>query len=403
MSVVNILKRIIPTSKDFTNLLWTCSGANKEILRECPKNEWNKYAGIGATVLFTGLLATVSAAFALYTVFQSFWASALFGLLWGAMIFNLDRFIVSTVKKEGKILRELKQATPRIILAVLIGIVISKPLELKIFEREINQKLAEQKDLLEMDCIIRASKQFAEIDSLKLENKRIISKLAEKEKLRNTLYAEYIAEAEGTAGTRIYGRGPVFLEKKREYEKIDTEFQELKSNTTAKEMGNNARIESLKTKYDIAVQNCSVQVQQFDGLKARIEALGNGPTNLFIMLLLISIEIAPVLTKLMASKSSYDDKLQNVEHKIKLQEQAEISMRNHQFQKDYTLSTEIDNAKLSAKIDERRHTIDLISRAQQKLVSEYIESWIKREQNNTTQNTHTNSPADVPDGEETKG
>lgn len=393
-------KKFIPNWHQLTLFLWTCSGVNKDILKECPKNEWNKYAGVGATVLFTGILAAVSAGFALYMVFQSMLGAILFGILWGTMIFNLDRFIVSTVKKEGKFWREFKQATPRIILAVLIGVVISKPLELKIFEREINQKLAEQKDQLEIDCIKRASVQFAEMDSLRIEMVRLNSAIIEKEELRNKLYAEYIAEAEGTSGTRIFGRGPVFQEKKQEYDKVDAEYRDLKDRNLSLISTKQQRADTLQKKYDKAVANCSVQVQQFDGLKARIEALGNGAANLFIMLLLISIEIAPVLTKLLASKSSYDDKIQNIEHKIKLQEQTEISMRNHQYQKEFTLATEIDNAKMMAKIEERRTTIERISQAQQKLVGEYITHWVEREKNNLSE-TSTLPPDSEKDEKET--
>ena len=57
------------------------------------------------------------------------------------LIFNLDRFIVSTIKKRDSKWKELLQATPRIILAMIIAMVISKPLELKLFEKEINQIL----------------------------------------------------------------------------------------------------------------------------------------------------------------------------------------------------------------------------------------------------------------------
>lgn len=33
-------------------VLWTCSGVDKRILRQCP-TDYAKYAGIGGTILFT--------------------------------------------------------------------------------------------------------------------------------------------------------------------------------------------------------------------------------------------------------------------------------------------------------------------------------------------------------------
>ena len=35
----------------------------------------------------------------MFTVFEDVWISAGFGILWGFMIFNLDRYIVSSIKK----------------------------------------------------------------------------------------------------------------------------------------------------------------------------------------------------------------------------------------------------------------------------------------------------------------
>jgi hypothetical protein len=64
--------------------------------------------------------------------------SLIFGIVWGLIIFNLDRFIVSsTGKGDGtdKITwREVGQALPRIIIALILGFAISAPLEIKILE-----------------------------------------------------------------------------------------------------------------------------------------------------------------------------------------------------------------------------------------------------------------------------
>lgn len=107
----------------------TCSGVDKNIIENCGNGEQNKFVGIGATVFFTAIMATIAGSYALYTVFDNLYAAIFFGLVWGLLIFNLDRFIVSTIKKKDSKLKEFLQALPRIILAVIIAIVISKPLE----------------------------------------------------------------------------------------------------------------------------------------------------------------------------------------------------------------------------------------------------------------------------------
>src|SRR5210317_1114722 len=110
-----------------------CSGADTEVLENCSKSEQIKYVGIGGTVFFTAIMATIASSYALYTVFDNYFVALIFGLVWGLLIFNLDRFIVGTIKKRESKWSEIWQATPRIILAVIIAVVISKPLELKLF------------------------------------------------------------------------------------------------------------------------------------------------------------------------------------------------------------------------------------------------------------------------------
>ena len=119
---------------------WHCSAVNFKLLTKT-ETDSEKYVGIGATIFFTGLFAALAAGYALFTVFDNIWIASFLGLIWGFMIFNLDRFIVSSMRKKDNSWQELGIALPRIILAILISIVIAKPLELRIFEKEINTEL----------------------------------------------------------------------------------------------------------------------------------------------------------------------------------------------------------------------------------------------------------------------
>ncbi len=125
-----------------------CSGAKKSILKKCPE-EKSKYMGVGATILFTGILGTLSGGYALSRVFyntsNAIYFVVPFGLLWGLMIFNLDRLIVMNIRKEGSLLNELKIASGRIFLAIIISIVIAKPIEVKLFEDRISTLIEEAK------------------------------------------------------------------------------------------------------------------------------------------------------------------------------------------------------------------------------------------------------------------
>ena len=134
---------------------WLCSGANKKILRQCP-TEYAKYAGMGGTIFFTACMAALSGGYAISTVFDNTLVSLFFGVFWGMLIFNLDRLIVNTMYSDGKVTiswQELVSGLPRIVMAIFLGIVISTPLELKIFEDAIDIQIEQDKDRLLIEKI----------------------------------------------------------------------------------------------------------------------------------------------------------------------------------------------------------------------------------------------------------
>lgn len=130
--------------------LWLCSGVNRKILRQCP-TEYAKYAGMGGTIFFTACMAALSGGYAISTVFDNTLIAICFGIFWGLLIFNLDRLIVNTMYSDGKVTiswQELVSGLPRIVMAIFLGIVISTPLELKIFEDAIDIQIEQDKDRL---------------------------------------------------------------------------------------------------------------------------------------------------------------------------------------------------------------------------------------------------------------
>ena len=140
-------EKLIESGGFLNEFLWICAGVDRKVLRQCP-TDYAKYAGIGGTILFTALMAMLSGGYALFSVFDNQWVAVGFGVFWGLLIFNLDRFIVNTMYSDGKVtisMKELMAGLPRIIMAIFLGIVISTPLELKIFEDEIGITIEEMK------------------------------------------------------------------------------------------------------------------------------------------------------------------------------------------------------------------------------------------------------------------
>ncbi|NAY92698.1 DUF4407 domain-containing protein [Muricauda sp. JGD-17] len=293
-----------------------CSGADTHILESCSNGERNKYVGIGATVFFTAVMAFISSGYALFTVFDNIYTSIFFGLIWGLLIFNLDRYIVSTIKKRDSFKSELWQATPRIVLAMIIAIVISKPLELKIFEKEIDQVLLEEKNAMTLNNKQQLALQYTpKIESLDQEIAQLKNEIAEKEAATNALYDTYISEAEGTAGTGLLGKGPVYKEKREKHDTYLAELKELKTTNSEKIAAVEAEIAALNADYNTAVGNSQPIIDGFDGLMARINALGKLPwlPSFFIFLLFLAIETAPIIAKLLVPKGEYEYKFEEQE------------------------------------------------------------------------------------------
>lgn len=326
------------------HFFWMCSGADTDILQESSKAEQTKFAGIGGTVFFTAVMATIAASYALYTVFDNLYTSIFFGLVWGLLIFNLDRFIVSTIKKSDSKWNEIWQATPRIILAIIIAIVIAKPLELKIFEKEINQVLLEQKNELTLANKEQIANQYTpEIVSLQNEITNLKSEISTKEQAVDTLYETYISEAEGRKGTLLLGKGPVYKEKREKHDASLSELRDLKETNKDKITAKETQIASLIV--DQKNQEATTQpiIDGFDGLMARINALNSLPwlPSFFIFLLFLAIETSPILAKLISPKGAYDYKLQDAEDAVKTWVQQKVHQRNELLKADIILNEEI--------------------------------------------------------------
>lgn len=242
---------------------WHCSGVHIELLKKCLV-ESSKYAGIGATIFFTGIFAAIAGSFALYTVFDSAWTAVIFGLVWGLMIFNLDRYIVSSMRKEGNTIRELKTASPRIVLAVMISLVIAKPLEMKIFEKEIMSEvmLMEQQVYSLQENNIKARFQQ---DQQRLNNEitSLKKEVDDKTIVRDKLMREAQEEADGTGGTKRRNAGPIYKIKKANADRVNSELEQL---TEKNEKLINQKLNSLAHNDSVAtVEIGAITKQRLDG------------------------------------------------------------------------------------------------------------------------------------------
>ncbi len=326
--------------KPLTRLFIFCAGSSIDVLMQCPRSEWIKHSGIGVTVFFTGLLATLSSFYAFQLIFPNIVVSFLLALLWGAIIFNLDRYIVSSFRMNQTTKEEIFQLIPRMIMAIAISIVISKPLEIEVFKFEINQVLEGDKIVL-LDSFSQQHQR--EMEKWDTKTGSLKNELRGYFDLKETYYREYSCECDGTCGTGKKGRGIECFNKKEKYESYTIEYEQHK-----------LRIEKLIREIEKEKQKATATFEKNKktmedsfsyGFLARLNALGklDSMAAWAITILLALVEITPVLTKVFAPKGPYDHLLQMGEYDYKVKYVQTVYRKNQEFYQMSPVNASLEN------------------------------------------------------------
>jgi hypothetical protein len=129
-------------------LIWL-AGADRGLLRQFPLRLRGKYAGIGAAILITGTIAGFSMWFALHTALSlTVAASTVLAAGWALAIMSLDRWLVLSLARRDDWIgwkgqwKYFAWASPRLLLAILFGIVIATPITMEVFNSDINYQLS---------------------------------------------------------------------------------------------------------------------------------------------------------------------------------------------------------------------------------------------------------------------
>jgi Domain of unknown function (DUF4407) len=127
-----------------SGFLISLSGASPGILRLCP-TERPKYTGIASAILTSAVIAAMLLAFALHLdVPMNLEWSVLIAAVLGVVLIALDRWLIASLDRQSNPWRYLILAIPRLAIGVILGIVITTPLLLQIFNFSINAALSVQ-------------------------------------------------------------------------------------------------------------------------------------------------------------------------------------------------------------------------------------------------------------------
>ena len=298
-----------------SNFLWWCAGAHQKLLKQFP-SEHSKYSGLGGVILATFVLAALSSGYAVHSVFGNWLWTVGFAIIWGLIIFNFDRFLVSTMRKYGVSRRkQLWMAVPRLGLALLIGLTIARPLELKIFEKEINVKMIENmhaKVQLNDSLLQRESKQL--IDDTEQERQRLTDRKLSIEDSLRSLQLAYVQEADGTGGSMQRGIENITRLKldafNQSQQKYAPELIELNKGIASQD----SILSTAKASFEVKRKTFEETAEANMGFLERNKALSDLSSEessvwwsvFLISVLIILIEIGPVLSKLIMPIGPYD-------------------------------------------------------------------------------------------------
>jgi hypothetical protein len=345
------------------NLLAILGGARADAISGAPGDR-QAYSAMALILMFTATVAALSMAFALGMVFHADWYWFIpVGLFWGAGIFAIDRALTIQLSNTKGAWRTAFAVVPRILLAGILGAVISTPVTLQIFAPEISAQIlvmeAESRtafaDQLASDPVIAKE---ADVRAAIASNQAIIDKSDAVDPMTDPTYAAaktaedaaladlnaktaaWQAEANGTGGTGQYGAGAVTAVAKEAVDAAQAVYDRAQAATaaalTAAQSALGSQLADSKTtaqaaltkaqadlatieqrKADFQAQN-DAAVASSDGISNRLTALDRlshssasaGLAHVMVFLLFFAIELLPVIIKLLrnlGNKTSVHD------------------------------------------------------------------------------------------------
>lgn len=296
----------------WSSFLWWLAAANPAILKECP-DEQERYRIIGLSVLVTWLFATLAWGYFFSTIVEDDLLIYPLALFFGFAIMTIDRNLIAAMNKNGR--TAWLPFAFRIVLAITIGLFISQPIVLMLFQKDIatQMELNQQKKMQTFRSELQAlnaplvTEYSGRLSAAKNE-------LQQKARQVQDYENSYIRETDGTGGSGKVGEAAIARVKKAAYLQAQQEYEDLKRDREASLALYQQKLDSIgaadrkkEALYTTTLTN---------GFLAQIEAL-NDLTNdhppvrsryRLIIFIITLIEVMPVLSKWLLPKGVYDEK-----------------------------------------------------------------------------------------------
>ena len=298
----------------WAKFLWWLSTAEKELLADCVIDR-NRYCIIGMTVMGTWLFATLAWTYFFSTVVSNIYICFALGIFMGGIILTIDRALIKGINKFNK--NKIAPLLFRGVLAVTIGMFMAQPALLYLFDKEIHLQISLDNEQKKKDKLQQQEAVYAITKKELLNNKASLQKqLDDKYKEVSVARNNFIAETDGTGGSKKIGLEDIAKAKQKEYLKLDGEYQQMSVALLP-------QIKTADSSLNLIESSVQKEQQTFDtllndGFLTRIEALNNLiKTNTvlqsryyILVIILLLIELMPVLAKTLLPAGTYDEKVQ---------------------------------------------------------------------------------------------
>jgi hypothetical protein len=285
-------------------MIWL-TGAEPEILKKIPSGELQVFTMLGASLLVPAFVASLTLPY-FFSEFQILEGNGfVFGVLCFLLILTLERLLIRGMGKKPVVGRASFSFGAglgmliRILLALVMGALVSIPLEHKVFEQDINEYLT-SKQLASTVELERAYK--AERDELYDHYNPMIEKLdAEYTKLND----RYLRELDGSGGTERRGNGSIARAKKAVCDSIAAKRKmiadELEAKVQELDKVHSDKLERLEKSFST-------------GIIARHEALWQLTKDKWSVLLIVILlklfflllDVTPIIAKQLNHTKYYD-------------------------------------------------------------------------------------------------
>jgi len=329
--------------------LWWLASADAQLL-EGNRSEQRKFSLIGLSIMFTWLFATAAWTYFFHTVTDSTLIMLSGGILMGGIVLTIDRVLIAGLQGSGEGSKTGAIAF-RVALALCLGAFMAQPALLYLFRKDINVQLA-------LDREVRKQATVAEINrSMQPQLKPLIDQRDSLASIRASLDSQivslrnsYLAETDGSGGTGKVGIASIARAKKAEYDAATTETARWEASAAPLLSKINSDIDTLT-----AIQNkriAAFDATENDGFLARIEALqhlieSNAALRwryILLLSIIMLIELAPVLSKLLLNTKVYNQRLV-------LEEGYLLNLDREVFEKKYSEARKYSDAMHQSNLD----------------------------------------------------